>query len=274
MPSRMIDYENLWASEKLAACESSMRVEYLWLYGCADANGSFELNLRGIHSKVSAIRPRLTLQRIERLFAEFERRGLLFTWRDNGKCYGHWTGSDRPGRLPKPSERHRYKKLAPDVPTEQFSAYVSRFARDPLATASPLGVGVGLGLDRGLEGDGIENGVGVGVGGGTTTPAAKTAAFVPPNSQIRESTEKHESTANPKAPFSEKKKSKGNFECQYCEEGFFSAREFQKHKCGAKTAGGWECRWCHETFKDVIEFKLHFFHCPQADRERNRGREL
>lgn len=272
MPSRMIDYENLWASEKLAACESSMRVEYLWLYGCADANGSFELNLRGIHSKVSAIRPRLTLQRIERLFAEFEHRGLLFTWRENGKSYGHWTGSDRPGRLPKPSERHRYKKLAPDVPTEELSAYVSRFTHDSLATASPLGVGVGLGLDRGLEGDGIGNGVGVGVG--TTTPAAKIAAFVPPNSQILESTEKLKSTANPKAPISEKNKSKGNYECRYCGEDFETPREFQKHTCRAKTAGGWECRWCHETLKDMTELKAHTSLCPQADRGRNRGREL
>src|ERR1700690_1946730 len=107
MPSRMIDFESLWTSEKLASCESSMRGEYAWLYGCADANGSFELNLRAIHSKVSAIRPRLTLQRLQKIFTEFHHHGLLFMWQENGKSFGHWTGSDRPGRLPKPSERHR-----------------------------------------------------------------------------------------------------------------------------------------------------------------------
>jgi len=273
----MIDYENLWASEKLAACESSMRVEYLWLYGCADANGSFELNLRGIHSKVSAIRPRLTLRRIEKLFAEFELHGLLFIWRENGKIYGHWTGSDRPGRLPKPSERHRYRKLAPDIPTEEFSAYVSRFTRDSVATVSPLGVGVGveLGLKRVGDGKGVGKGAPEARGfGAMATPAAQTATLVPPNSQLLESTEKHKSTANPKAPASEKNKSKGNFECRYCGEDFASAKEFQKHNCRAKTAGGWECRWCHATSRDITELKSHIVLCPQADRGRNRGREL
>jgi hypothetical protein len=273
MPSRMIDYENLWASEKLAACDSSMRVEYLWLYGCADANGSFELNLRGIHSKVSAIRPRLTLQRIEKLFAEFERRGLLFTWRENGKSYGHWTGSDRPGRLPKPSERRRYKKLAPDVPTEEFSAYVSRFSRDSIATASPLGVGVGveLGSDRIGDGKGVGEGAPLARGfGATAPPAAQPAADISP----KDSTKKHTATSKANPSVSEKKKSKGNFLCQYCGEIFLAAESFQSHPCTAKTAGGWECRWCHETLKDFADLKLHILACPKAARERTRGREL
>src|SRR5580693_6868520 len=150
MPSRMIDFDSLWASEKLAACESSIRVEYVWLYRLADANGSFELNMRSIHSRVSAIRPRLTSRRLEEIFAEFERHGLLFTWSENGKRYGHWTGSDRPGRLPKLSERHRYKKLGADVPKDRLADYESRCRRDAVATKSPLGVGVGVGVDRGL----------------------------------------------------------------------------------------------------------------------------
>lgn len=176
MPSRMIDYENLWLSEKLGNIESSMRAEYAWLYGCADANGSFELNLRGIHSRVSAIRPRLTLQRLERIFDEFERGGLLFVWWQNGKRYGHWTGSDRPGRLPKASERHRYKKLAPDVPVNELSKYESRFTRDPHATLSSLGVGVGVELD--LIGDGKGTGIGSAVnargGWGNCNPGGRT----------------------------------------------------------------------------------------------------
>lgn len=150
MPSRVIDFEALWLSDKLAACDSSMRVEYLWCYGVADAFGSFELNLRAIHARVSAIRPRLTLQRVEKLFAEFELRGLLFTWQENGKRWGHWVGSERPGRLPRPSDRHKYKKLAPNVPKEGLAAYVSRCSREGIATNSPTGLGVGVGVGYGV----------------------------------------------------------------------------------------------------------------------------
>lgn len=267
MPSRMIDFDALWASEKLAACQSSMRVEYLWLYGLADAYGSFELNLRAIHSKVAAIRPRLTLQRVEKLFAEFERQGLLFTWRENGKRYGHWTGSDRPGRLPKPSERHRYKKLATDVPKEQLSAYVSRFSRDPLATASPLGVGVGVEFD--LIGDGKESGIGSapsarGVGA-TATPAAKPAAI---SSAFPESISISKSTATVTPPASKKSTQahprQRQLFCPDCEKGFDDTSELLRHECSAKTAGGFECKWCHSTFKDHRGLKDHRSHCVRG----------
>src|SRR5712692_2484131 len=127
----MIDFDGLWASDKLAACEESVRVEYAWLYGLADATGSFELNMRSILARVSAIRPALSMRRLERIFAEFERHGLLFVWTStNSKKYGHWTGSDRPGRLPPASERHCYRKFAPPVPAQALAEYESRFNRD------------------------------------------------------------------------------------------------------------------------------------------------
>jgi hypothetical protein len=53
----------------------------------------------------------------------------LFAWEHEGKRYGHWTGSDVPGRLPPPSWRMRLERLAPPVPKQQFAEYVSRFAR-------------------------------------------------------------------------------------------------------------------------------------------------
>lgn len=128
MPKRVLDFDALWASDKLASCAEWAQSEYAWLYGLADASGSFEMtNLRVIWGRVAAIRKNLTLERLQEIFDEFIARGLLFTWDENGKRYGHWTGSDIPGRLPAPSWRARLEKLAPPVPPEALAVYSARF---------------------------------------------------------------------------------------------------------------------------------------------------
>lgn len=128
MPKRVIDFDALWGSDKLASCAEWAQSEYAWLYGLADASGSFELtNLRVIWGRVAAIRKNLSLERLREIFDEFVARGLLFTWEENGKRYGHWTGSDIPGRLPARSWRVRLQKLAPAVPAEALAAYSARF---------------------------------------------------------------------------------------------------------------------------------------------------
>src|ERR1700722_6811071 len=49
MPKRVIDFDAMWGSDKLAACAEWAQAEYAWFYGLADASGGFELtNLRGI----------------------------------------------------------------------------------------------------------------------------------------------------------------------------------------------------------------------------------
>jgi hypothetical protein len=112
----------------LASCAEWAQSEYAWLYGLADASGSFEMtNLRVIWGRVAAIRKNLTLERLREIFDEFIARGLLFSWEEHGKRYGHWTGSDVPGRLPAPSWRVRLEKLAPPVPPEALAAYSARF---------------------------------------------------------------------------------------------------------------------------------------------------
>src|SRR5713101_5012521 len=117
MPKRVLDFDALWSSDKLAACAPWAQAEYAWLYGLADGNGSFELtNLRVIWGRVAAIRKNLSLERLEQIFEEFRANGLLFVWEENGKTYGHWTNSDLPGRLPPPSWRQRLERLAPPVP--------------------------------------------------------------------------------------------------------------------------------------------------------------
>jgi hypothetical protein len=129
MPKRVLDFDAMWGSDKLASCAEWAQAEYAWLYGLADASACFELtNLRVIWGRVAAIRRNLTLVRLEQIFNEFQDKGLLFAWEENGKRYGHWTGSDVPGRLPPPSWRMRLERLAPPVPKQQFAEYMSRFS--------------------------------------------------------------------------------------------------------------------------------------------------
>jgi hypothetical protein len=138
MPKRVIDFDAMWGSDKIASCAEWAQAEYAWLYGLADPSGCFELtNLRVIWGRVAAIRRNLTIERLEQVFGEFQDKGLLFTWEQDGKRYGYWTGSDVPGRLPPPSWRMRLERLAPAVPKQQLAEYMSRFARG--RAASPGG---------------------------------------------------------------------------------------------------------------------------------------
>jgi hypothetical protein len=130
MPKRVIDFDAMWGSDKLAGCAAWAQAEYAWLYGLADASGCFELtNLRVIWGRVAAIRANLTIERLEQVFAEFQEKGLLFVWEHEGKRYAHWTGSDVPGRLPPPSWRMRLERFAPPVPKQRLAEYMGRFAR-------------------------------------------------------------------------------------------------------------------------------------------------
>jgi hypothetical protein len=130
VPKRVIDFDAMWGSDKLASCAAWAQAEYAWLYGLADACGCFEItNLRVIWGRVAAIRGNLTLERLQQVFDEFQDKGLLFVWECDGKRYAHWTGSDVPGRLPAPSWRMRLERFAPPVPKQQLEKYMTRFAR-------------------------------------------------------------------------------------------------------------------------------------------------
>src|SRR5260370_32075839 len=95
MPARLLDFELIWASDKLASCAVWARPEYAWLYGLADAHGCFELtNLRVVHGRVAAIREDLNLERLEQVFDEFHAHGLLFMWTRDGKHSGYWTNCE------------------------------------------------------------------------------------------------------------------------------------------------------------------------------------
>jgi hypothetical protein len=136
VPKRVLDFDAMWGSDKLASCAAWAQAEYAWLYGLADASGCFELtNLRVIWGRVAAIRGNLTIERLEQVFAEFQDKGLLFVWEHEGKRYAHWTGSDVPGRLPPPSWRMRLERFAPPVPKQRLAEYMARFARGRAALA-------------------------------------------------------------------------------------------------------------------------------------------
>jgi len=151
MPKRVIDFDAMWGSDKLASCAEWAQAEYAWFYGLADASGCFELtNLRVIWGRVAAIRRNLSPERLEQIFHEFHDKGLLFVWEENGKRYGHWTGSDVPGRLPAPSWRVRLERLAPPVPKQQFAEFMSRFSRG--RAASPGGGFLGDSLQGSPQG--------------------------------------------------------------------------------------------------------------------------
>ena len=122
MPKRVIDFDAMWGSDKIASCAEWAQAEYAWLYGLADASGCFEItNLRVIWGRVAAIRRNLTIERLEQIFIEFQDKGLLFVWEHEGKRYAHWTGSDVPGRLPPPSWRMRLERFAPPVPKQKLA---------------------------------------------------------------------------------------------------------------------------------------------------------
>ena len=136
MPKRVIDFDAMWGSDKIASCAEWAQAEYAWLYGLADASGCFEItNLRVIWGRVAAIRRNLTIERLEQIFIEFQDKGLLFVWEHEGKRYAHWTGSDVPGRLPPPSWRMRLERFAPPVPKQRLTEYMARFARGRAALA-------------------------------------------------------------------------------------------------------------------------------------------
>jgi hypothetical protein len=157
MPSRVVDFPAMWASDKLASCVEWAQAEYAWLYGLADAYGSFELtNLKVIWGRVAAIRKNLSPERLDQVFEEFHDKGLLFIWETDGKRFGHWTGSDRKGRLPPKSLRKRYSRQAPTVPKDKLHEYLAKYSiRSEKQTCNVL-TESRVGQDR--NGEGLEGG--------------------------------------------------------------------------------------------------------------------
>lgn len=173
MPKRIIDFDAIWTSGKLAQCAPSHRVEYLWIYGLADGTGSFEMtSMRAIHARVSVIRADFTLRKLKSCLADFQKHGLLFSWTQSRKLFGHWVGSRMPGRLPPPSTIGRHYVVCPYPPMEQLKQYEDQYKGHDLRIdrkidhSNDMVVGVG---------GGGELGVGSGRGNGSGAPSAHAA---------------------------------------------------------------------------------------------------
>ncbi len=138
MPKRVLDGEGFWGSRKLRRCPLWIRKEYAYLYALADCNGSFELDLPVILGKVKPNRPDLSWRKLDLIFRTFNEEGIAFVWTESGRHFAHWTGSERRGRLPRPSRRsNKYeKKLAPPIPRRAYKAYLRRFGETLKASAS------------------------------------------------------------------------------------------------------------------------------------------
>ena len=100
MPTRMVDGDALWRSDKLAqVMPANFRAEYANLIPLALADGTFECNPRRVWADVySYNRPDVPVTMVEDILNEFERVGLLKRSARKGKTWGFWVGIE--SRLP------------------------------------------------------------------------------------------------------------------------------------------------------------------------------
>src|SRR5713101_5273514 len=119
MPKRILDGEAMWGSAKIAELPAWAKAEYAWILPCALANGVFECDPRTIWSKCYAFnRPEITVDQVTHILNCLERAGLLFRWiHTDSKNWGYWTGINKVGRLPAPTQRERMT-CGPEPPSK------------------------------------------------------------------------------------------------------------------------------------------------------------
>jgi hypothetical protein len=131
MAGRVLIGDNgIWTSRKLANLQpEGARPEYAWLYPIAGPNSVFECDARAIWARAYAFaRPDKSIEDVEALLAAFVDAKLLFTWEQDGKKWGYWTGSEKPGRRPRASWMKRYAErglLDPDPPEEELRKFLA-----------------------------------------------------------------------------------------------------------------------------------------------------
>jgi len=145
MPTRLVDGDALWRSEKLKSVPEDIRAEYANLIPLAEANGSFECTPDRVWVEVYAFnRTDVTVNDVTRILDEFERVGMLKRWNAGGKTYGFFNGIEN--RLPPKSavKRGDYRISAPKPPkwvtTEPHV--------EPMNGGEGLGFGLGLGKEE------------------------------------------------------------------------------------------------------------------------------
>jgi len=174
-PKRLVDGDAIATSEKLLNVPPQYRGEYSFLLTLAEVNGTFECNPRLIHHNYYSFnRDDITVQFVADALDAFGAAGMLFRWKQKGKTWGYWIGIDKEGRLPKPSDREKFRKPLVEVPQAQLDLYLEQTGRgegEEGATLSPTGLGLGSGAGSGF-GSGEGSGGGVGAGATKTTEAS------------------------------------------------------------------------------------------------------
>jgi hypothetical protein len=84
------------------------------------------------------------------VLADFHRNGLLYAWIEGFKKFGHWIGSEKPGRLPIPSHKDRYStcgtKRTYGSLRREIEEYENSIRIESGWDPEKLQVGLGLGL--------------------------------------------------------------------------------------------------------------------------------
>jgi len=151
MPARIVDGSSLYKSQKLKKVPVQFRAEYANLIPLAEANGSFECEAELIWSTVySYNRTDVTPEIVQTILDEFEKAGMLQRWEEKGRHYGHWTGIEKPGRLPPPFQRAKYTNLPPLPPEVEGT-------RDPSGKWTTQQVEIPLEEAKHLWGEAIVN---------------------------------------------------------------------------------------------------------------------
>jgi hypothetical protein len=131
---RVVDYPRIYDSGRLAALPSDeYRAEYVWLLGIAGPNGSFEWCERRLWAATYAPIRDKTVEDLSRYLQAFRDAGLLLKWEQDGKTWGYFVGSEKPGRLPRESWRQRFAQtggMAPAPPPEILSVVSVSNSRD------------------------------------------------------------------------------------------------------------------------------------------------
>lgn len=182
MPKRVIDGASIATSQKLLLVPARYRGELALLLTLQLANGVFEVGYLVVWALLYAFnRPDFTPAMVREMLDAFEGAKMLFRWTEpDGKAWGHFVGSDKPGRLPGKSRRGRNEKVGPPIP----AAALADFLRTPAAAngnnqfpngndsfpGSGSGIGSGSGSGPGI-GAGIGNAYGKEPNANTKTPS-------------------------------------------------------------------------------------------------------
>ncbi len=94
MPTRLI-HESLCTSESIARCSPRAQDAFPRFVLYADNHGVFQINTAVIKGRLWSLRKDVRRQDVEAWFAEYEREGMIHTWEQDGKRFGHFANWPR-----------------------------------------------------------------------------------------------------------------------------------------------------------------------------------